>query len=240
VKSVNLLKNFSLQAQDGELGKVRDVYFDDRQWAIRYLVVDTGNWLTGRTVLISPIAVQGLLENELKVDVNLTRAQVQNSPDVSTDEPLARQHEVQLSEYYNWPYYWDGTGVWGAGMFPYGITNVPMRAVPPSDKPIELAQSYPTQIEEIHLRSADEIIGYGIQATDGDIGHVEDFLFDDKNWTIQTLVADTAPLWFGKKVLVSLDRIERMDWTEKRVELALTREALKDLATFEPQTTFVV
>ena len=63
-----------------------------------------------------------------------------------------------------------------------------------------------------HLRSSAAVTGYHIQATDGDIGHVEDFLLDDRSWTIRFMVVDTTNWWAGEKVLIAPAWIERVDW----------------------------
>src|SRR4051812_33505083 len=107
-------RNFKIHARDGTLGRVEDFLLDDENWVVRYCVVRTGAWLFGRSLLISPAAVSRIDWNAHEVFVNLTQEQVKNSPDIDTNLPVGRQHEIELLSYYNWPYYWSGVGVWGA------------------------------------------------------------------------------------------------------------------------------
>ena len=121
LNSVNHLKNFVLLATDGDIGRVKDLYFDDDAWTIRYFVVDTGSWLESRKVLISPISLQPPKWPDRSLPVSITRAQIKNSPSFDTDEPVSRQNEEQFMGHYGYPYYWDGHGIWGEGLYPYTL-----------------------------------------------------------------------------------------------------------------------
>src|SRR5438874_10099462 len=112
------LKGHRLAALDGEIGKVHDFYFDDRSWPVRYLVADTGYWLPGRLVLISPFALKGFDEREQRLNVTLTKQQIEDSPPITADEPLSRQYERKYYQYYGWPAYWAGPALWGPGPYP--------------------------------------------------------------------------------------------------------------------------
>jgi len=174
----------SIAAIDGDIGSIRDLYFDDITWTIRYLVVDTGSWLPGRQVLISPLSVRGERQGD-KVPVNLSREQVKNSPPIDADKPVDRQLEEALARYYNQQYYWDGPYRWGLlaypGMGPMPIPTPVVEEMAANDRP----EGDP------YLRSARDVTGYYIAALDGDIGHVGDFLIDDRAWAIRYLVVDT-------------------------------------------------
>ena len=102
------LNDYKLGARDGEIGKVKEFYFDDQSWAVRYLVTDTGGWLSGRRVLISPYALGPARKNDEIIPVDLTRKQIENSPSLLTDKPVSRQYEMQYYPYYGWPGYWGG------------------------------------------------------------------------------------------------------------------------------------
>src|SRR5262245_39640155 len=214
LRSVSTLKGTTIAATDGEIGSVQDVYFDDVSWTIRYLVVDTGVWLPGRQVLISPRAIHpGTSDNG--VPVALTRHQVENSPSIDVDMPVNRLYEEEYSRYYGYPYYWTGPQRWGATPYPGVNPNQPSGAVRdamPSDG-------------DPHLRSARDVMDYYIEATDGDIGHVEDFLVDDQAWAIRYLVVDTRNWWPGKKVVISPEWIKRVSWRDSRVYVDMTRDA---------------
>jgi len=220
LRSVNDLKGLSLRATDGEIGSVDQFYFDDETWTIRYLVVDAGSWLVGRMVLISPISLGNVDWAAKLLEVTLTRKQVENSPNIDTHKPVSRQHEAEFLGYYGYPFYWGGTDLWGPVLHPADLSERTATAE---------ARSVPKQ-ESIdrHLRSTNEVNGYYIQAVDGEIGHVEDFLVDEETWSIRYMVVDTQNWWPGKKVLVSPQWIESISWKESKVHVDLSRETIKD------------
>jgi hypothetical protein len=209
------LKGYKLNSLDGEIGKVNEFYFDDHYWTVRYLVADTGDWLTGRQVLISPYAL-GFVNNEgqyLKVD--LTKKQIEDSPSLNTDKPVSRQFEDTYYRYYGWPAYWGSGYMWGT--YPYIERD--------RDKWKKSNQG--GKAWDSLLRSTHDVDGHHIQAVDGEIGHVEDFFVDDETWAIRYLIVDTRNWWPGKKVLVSPKWIERVSWNESKVFVNLTRESIR-------------
>ncbi len=209
------LKGYKLESLNGEIGRVKEFYFDDRHWAIRYLVADTGNWLTGRQVLISPYALVSVVKEQHHIEVNLTKKQIEDSPSLNSDQPVSRQFEESYYGYYAWPKYWDGPYMWGAN--PYLIRD--------SEK--QRGTNQGTKAWDPHLRSTHAVRGYHIQATDGEIGHVDDFIIDDETWAIRYLIIDTQDWWPGKKVLVSPQWIERVSWTESKVFVNLSLEGIR-------------
>ncbi|WP_373498744.1 PRC-barrel domain-containing protein [Desulfococcus sp.] len=221
---ISRLVGCTIRASDGDLGKVDEFYFDDETWTIRYIVAETGSWFVGRKVLISPVAF-GKPELESRtIPVNLTRSQVRDSPDIDTEKPVYRQHEAQLHEYYQWP--WRG-GYGGT----FGTTPLPLS----DDEALaEQEASAPESRDDTHLRSSRQVTGYHIHAADGEIGHVEDFMVDDENWTIRFLVVDTANWLPGKKVLLSPQWIKRVEWADSSVHFNLTRESVKNSREFDP------
>ncbi len=226
-----------IHATDGGIGSVRQFYFDDEAWAIRYLVVDTGKWLIGRHVLISPISL-GKTEWDAGVfNVSLTKDQIEHSPDIDTEKPVSRQHEADYLDYYGYPYYWYGGGLWGPRAYPAELgMGFPVRAGIATGDRQSVAKSQGTSAKDQgdpHLRSTKEVIGYYIQAQDGDIGHVEDFIIDDETWQIRYIVVDTVNWWPGKKVLVSPQWIERLDWAQSKVYVDLRRETIKSAPEFD-------
>jgi hypothetical protein len=211
------LKGLKLHAQDGDLGTVADCYFDDETWTIRYLTVETGGWLGGRPVLISPISVIEADWNAQRLEVALTMKQVENSPNIDTHKPVSRQHEAVYFGYYGYPYYWAG---------PYNPALYPAGASGPINAPIE-GRGGMTGLTDTHLRSIDAVTGYYLEATDGEIGHVNGFLLDDKRWAIRYMEVATRNWWPGKKVLVSPRWIQRVSWTESKVFIRLTRDVIQ-------------
>lgn len=209
------VKGYRLEGYDGEVGKVMEFYFDDRHWTIRYLVADTGRWLTDRQVLISPYALVDISRAERHITVNLTKKQIEESPPLSSDKPVSRQFEEEYYGYYEWPMYWAGPFMWGA--YPYIVRNGnTLRESTPDEAP-----------GDPHLRSTQEVSGYSIHATDGDFGYVEDFIIDDETWAIRYLVVDTKNGWPGRKVLVSPQWIQRVSWSETKVFVNLPRDIIK-------------
>ncbi|MCC6823172.1 MAG: PRC-barrel domain-containing protein [Verrucomicrobia subdivision 3 bacterium] len=209
------LKGYKMDSLDGEFGEVKEFYFDDRYWTIRYLVAHTGGWLTGRQVLISPYALVAAIKAEQHIAVDLTKKQIEDSPSLNSDKPVSRQFEEAYYGYYGWPMYWNGPYMWGT--YPY-IAR---------DRKSWKTSAQGEKAWDPHLRSTDAVSGYEIQALDGEIGHVEDFVIDDETWAIRYLVVATRNWWPGKKVLVSPQWIERVSWSESKVFVNLSREAIK-------------
>ncbi|MDP9310826.1 MAG: PRC-barrel domain-containing protein [Chloroflexota bacterium] len=240
--SIHEMKGYTICARDGEIGTVDRFLFDDQHWTIRYMIVDTGGWLSGRRVLISPISIRTSSWDKQLIDVGLTKQQVEHSPGIHTDEPVSRQKEAELAQYYGYAPYWGGAGVWGAGLYPapllYAYPTRPAAMAPPAVPARPTAeQEFGTQERgDPHLRSTEEVIGYTIQARDGDIGQVDDFLVDDETWTLRYMVVDAGSWWSGKKVLVAPEWIGTISWERSSVVVDLTREMIKGAPVFDPYT----
>jgi hypothetical protein len=222
LRPLSALKRFAIHAVDGEIGSVVDSYLDDRQWVVRYLVVDTRRWLPGRKVLISPFSIRGIDWRNEAVNVTITRDQVKASPSVDTDRPVSRQHEVDFLDYYGYPHYWGGGMLWGISASP---------AIPaPTDEAREEREQQQQSggHGDPHLRSAKYVTGYHIEARDGMIGHVEDFLFDEQTWAVRFLVVDTRNWLPGRRVLLATEWIDEVNWDKATVRLPLTRDAIRE------------
>jgi sporulation protein YlmC with PRC-barrel domain len=218
------LIGYKLDGIDGEIGKVIEFYFDARHWTIRYLVADTGNWLTGRQVLISPYALVAVNNEERKIVIELTRKQIEDSPSLDSDKPVSRQFEGAYYGYYGWPVYWSGTYMWGD--YPNIVRDREKWKPTAGDE-----KSW-----DPNLRSTAHVSGYAIHATDGEIGHVEDFLIDDKTWAIRYLIVDTKNWRKGQKVIVSTKWIESVSWSESTVFVNLSRESIKQSPEFTEES----
>ena len=224
--NVKDLKGYAIGATDGDIGKLDDFYFDDEFWTIRYLVAETGNWLLNRKVLISPFALGKADLSRERLNVTLTKKQVEESPSIDTDKPVSRQHEAAYSDYYRYPYYWGGPYLWGPMTYP--------RLSDAAQRRNEEARAEREEANDLHLRSANKVTGYHIEATDGDIGHVEDFIIDGETWEIRYIVVDTQNWWPGKKVLVAPQWIGRVSWNDSKVYVDLSRETIKNGPEFHP------
>jgi PRC-barrel domain protein len=230
LNKANTLQTYTLQSLDGAIGEVKDFYFDDCHWTVRYLVAETGNWLTGRQVLISPHALRAVNKKEQKIVVELTKKQIEDSPSLNTDKPVSRQFEDSYHRYYGWPlYYWGGPFMWGPSRYPEGNLVVDHH-----NKEPESAQGKKSW--DPHLRSTGDVHGYHVQATDGEIGHLEDFIIDDKTWAIRYLIIDTRNWLPGKRILISPKWIERVSWSESKVFVNVTREVIKHAPAYTDQS----
>jgi hypothetical protein len=223
LQSVKQLYGSLLESSDGDLGQVRDFYFDDEDWAVRYVVADTGTWLTSRQVLLSPHAFRDLRPVGKVLCVNLTRKQIEDSPSIELHKPVSRQYEEAYHRYYGWPYYWEGDGLWG-GMRGFPVLGTPPGFVP--GQPVTPA-SVLNERADAHLRSTQAVNGYHLQATDGIIGHVCDFLMDDKSWAISGLVIKTGHRFTGKEVQLDASDVERISYEESTVFVKLTKAAVE-------------
>jgi hypothetical protein len=228
LEAISSLKGYAIEASDGSIGAVDDFLFDDQTWKIRWLVVDTGTWLTGRQVLVHPSAIKRADDEGRAFAVRLTKAQVEQSPDILQDQPVSRQMQSQLYDYYGWDPIWGG---------PAGAMAAPL-STPPYlglDFTREAAKVDAAAHEgDPHLRSIAEVTGYRIHATDGEIGHVENFFIHSTAWGIAYLMVDTRNWWPGKHVLMSPRAVKEIDWSERHIRLNVTRDKVKASPPWDP------
>jgi uncharacterized protein YwbE len=215
LEKARTLSGYKLRSLDGDIGKVKEFYFDDHHWTIRYLVVDTGDWLADRLVLVSPHSLGEVNKEQRYIAVDLTKKQIEGSPSWNSDKPVSRQLEEDFYGYYGWPAYWSGAFMWG----PYSYI--------PREREESSKVNSGGRAWDPHLRSSSTVHGYTIQAKDGEIGHIADFVVDDETWSIRYMIVDTQNWWPGKKVLVSPRWIERVSWAESKVFVNLLRETIK-------------
>jgi sporulation protein YlmC with PRC-barrel domain len=226
LRNVNSLIGNLMEATDGEMGKVEDFYFDDQAWIVVYLIVKTGNWLSGRKVLISPYVLINGTDLPGTFPVNLTKQQIKDSPDIDTDLPVSRQHEIALHQYYPWQSYW-GTGFYEGGI--WGIVTPP---------PVDGSLPVKAAGGDLHLRSTHAISGYHIETTDGELGHLIDFVIDDETWHIEYLVIEMHSWLTGKKVLIARKHIKEIRWATSKILVDVTRFTLEKRPPFDESTLF--
>jgi hypothetical protein len=229
------INGYAIAASDGRIGAVSDFLFDDASWLIRWLVVDTGNWLSRRKVLLPPSVLGRLDAKEQECSVTLTKQQIKDSPDIDTDRPVSRQMETSVYDYYGWSPYW-GSGFYmgGYGYMPGSGMASPYLGARRRDD--EVAEEQASR-DDVHLRSVEAVTGYHIHATDGEIGHVEDFLIEDADWSIRYLLVDTKNWRPGKKVLISPRSVQDIDWTDRLVSLGVDRQKVKGSPAYDPAIT---
>jgi uncharacterized protein YrrD len=229
------LHGMTLAATDGEIGKVKDVYFDDVSWGIRYLIVDTGGWLAGRKVLISPRSVRSVDWNDEKIHVVLTQQQVKDSPDIDTDQPVSRQEETEFYAYYGYPVYWGGGYLWG----PYPILYGEQAGASIAAAELAMRDKHKIETADHHLRSAKEVTGYHVHAKEDPIGHVEEFLVDDEAWALRYMVVNTAKWWAGRHVIVRPQWVTNVEWSDSVVTLGIDRASVEASPEYDPAITLL-
>jgi hypothetical protein len=222
------LKGYILKAKDGEFGKVKDFYFDDKFWTVRYIIVDTGNWLRSWQVLISPYFIISVDHLSAKIIVDLTKAEIAGSPPLESDKPVSRQYERNYFSYYGAPLYWGGPFIWGqTGYLAHNrlewekFTHVEKEGWDPN------------------LRSYGEVTGYSIKVLDDEIGAVSDFAIDDEIWSVRYMIVDTGNIMKGKKVLVSPDWINKVSWEEAKVNFNLPKKVISNAPEYNPDEIFI-
>jgi hypothetical protein len=222
LRSIKQVYGDKLGAVDGDIGHVKDFYFDDRSWVMRYLVADPGSWLSGRQVLLSPQAFVSLDWTGKLILLNLTRKQIEESPSIESHKPVSRQYEEEYHRYYGWPYYWEGSGLWG-------MSGFPLLELPPAALPREPASaSGPTpENADAHLRSTQAVNGYHIQASDGMIGHICDFMMDAQTWAICQLVVKIGHRFSGHEVQIPTSQVDRISYEKSTVYVNLTTKAVE-------------
>jgi uncharacterized protein YrrD len=224
LRKLTELRGLAVIAQEDEVGTVSDFLLDDQTKAVRYLVLRTGTWLTERKLLITPISISEVNWLDEEMHLSLTREQVCNSPEIDFTVAISRNIETAFLDYYGYPYYWSGPHLWGTAELPERLA-----------KSKEVATSYSSAHSEdgTHTRSATEITGHQLIATDGEIGRVEDFIVEDESWAIRYLLVNTGNWLSGKSVVVPPQWIERIDWAGAKVYVELTQEAVRNCPEYD-------
>jgi hypothetical protein len=249
--NASTINGYTIAASDGKIGTIRDLLFDDTSWLVRWLVVDTGNWLSGRKVLLPCSALGCLDAKEDQCSIKLTTQQIKDSPDIDTDRPVSRQMETSVYGHYGYSPSWNsdygymgGMGYMGGYMGTYvggysymGGMGGAMLISPESRRREEEIADAQRNRDDVHLRSVEAVIGYHIHASDGEIGHTKDFLIEDADWSIRYLVVDTKNWWPGKKVLISPRSIKEINWSAQLVNIDVDRQKVKDSPAFDASLT---
>ncbi len=238
------LEGFTIGATDGNIGKVKDFYFDDETWVIRYLIVETGDWLLSRKVLIAPIAIHDPDWEGKILPVSITLDQVKKSPDIDTEKPVSRQHEMQYLGYYGYPYYWDGIGMFSDFVTPSLV--VPKNTSTTEDRVFRKRKSVSHEQknqayhrdDDPHLRSCETAASYHIHASDGEIGHVHGYLVDENSWAIRYIIVDTTNWWLGHQVLIAPEWFHDIDWEAEKVSVDLTRASVQTAPVYDENVKF--
>jgi hypothetical protein len=223
LRSLKSILGYIIRATDGDIGEMHDFLFDDHTWKIRYGVVGTGGWLLGRKVLLSPMSFKQPDWESQGIQVDLSKERVRSSPDIDTDMPVSRQQRTLLDGYYGW-----SAAAAAGGLAPVAFAPSPI----PEAEQEELAALQ--EHADPHLRSAKEVTGYHIQASDGEIGHIDDFILEDEQWRVVFLVVDTKNWLPGRKVLISPRWAKQVNWESRTVEVDLTQDSVKNSPRYDP------
>lgn len=226
LRNIKEMEKFKIDASDGTIGDLKDCYFDDDSWVVRYLVVDAGSWLSSNKVLVSPYSIREVDWEGKSILARVTKDQIKHSPSIDTELPVSRQYERDYLGYYNYPYYW------GGGAYLWGMSDYP-EIVSDSDYAAARRNAQDRVTEDPHLRSCNAVHGYHVHATDGEIGHVQGYLVDPRSWAIRYVIVNTSNWWMGHSVLISPEWIDRVSWDEQTVTIDWTRQAVKDAPIYD-------
>jgi hypothetical protein len=246
---LSALKECAVKASDGRIGTVKDFLFDEKTWRVRWMVVHPKSQ-PGRKVLIHPRAIAPLdvsppssgglglmgMGPKLTLCVRLTRAQIEASPDVREDEPVSRQIESRIHDFYGWEAYWSAADQYqNMSTIAAGPPRPPPYLAEPAIREPANAETLPPSADgDPHLRSVNEVNGYHVHATDGDIGHIEHLLADDEKWDIHYFVIDTRNWWPGKHVLLAPYAVQSIDWSDRHILLNVTRDQVRSSPPWDP------
>lgn len=236
-------KGFKIYAtNEDKVGKLKDFYFDDEKWAIRYLVIDTDpSWLFDDLVLISPYSVSGIAWEKKEIFVNLESDRIRKAPSVDRAKPVSRRFEEKYSDYYGWPYYWtEGGKLWPGGIYPATYAASLLTGNIPGPPDLNRSATYPTneQIRATHLQSMNEVLGYKVHAQDDTFGQVEDFVLEEESWALRDLLIETHRFLPSKSVLLATSMLTDIRWSEKAIFTGLTKDAIEQLPAFEKERLF--
>jgi len=225
------LKGYTIDATDGRIGTVTDLLFDDLTWKLRWVVVDTGTWLSTRKVLVHPSAIDHTDYDREALSVALSKHQIEASPSILQDQPVSQRMESSLYDYYGWDPYWGGS-YFGGGAIASPLSPPPYFGTSALREEGDVAML--DDGGDPHLRSIKAVNGYHIHATDGEIGHLENVLIDDKTWGVRYLIVDTRNWWPGKHVLVSPYAVQKVSWDDRLISVDVTREQVKLSPPWDP------
>ncbi len=231
LQSISDMRGYGINSTTGRVGHVEDFLFDDKQWAIRYLIVDTAPLFFGRKVLISPYSITEISQDIGFVTLSISKDDIKNSPAIDTARPISRQQEMQLNQHYKWPSYWKESGLWNLANSPHAAVSAmeveTARAAesPPEDMHVET-------MSDPHLRSTSEVLTYEIVGTDERIGKANDFVVSENDWALRYITVDAGARLLGKKVLIAVDWIESVDWRESLIHTELSQSLVASAPQF--------
>lgn len=229
LRQIKELGTYRLHATDGDIGHLEQFYFDDRDWKIRYFVMDIGTWLHGKKVLMSPSAIVGVDAPTKTINAAFTKQQVQESDDVGMHKPEGLEQPHDYSLFVGWPPYYDGL----SALNDSDRGPVPDRA--PDPEKGKTSEHSMLQPYDEHLRSSKMVSRYHVMALDGEIGQIKDGIVDDQTWAIEYVVSTVRNWRSSKKVLLPTEWILWVSAAESNVYVSLTRNNIATAPAFDPE-----
>ncbi|MFP4377388.1 MAG: PRC-barrel domain-containing protein [Spirochaetales bacterium] len=217
------IEGAKVHATDGSIGKVRTFLFDDEKWVVRYVVTKHGFWVFGNDVLISPLSVDGTVDEGQAIRVKLTKDQIKNAPTADHRKPISRRKEEEFYRYHQLPIYWGGAGLWGTAM-------TPMEAGTVTYKPSAyMDEESSVENEDYHIRSTQEVIGYDVQAAGEKVGKVGGFVIEGSNWAVRYIRIEAKDTIGGGNLYVSPHWVDDISWIEADLKLDIGADRLMDV-----------
>jgi sporulation protein YlmC with PRC-barrel domain len=256
LRSLESIRGHSISATDGEVGSVSDFVLDGGTWKVRYLVVNTGSWLSERLVLLPPDVTIASDWNRNRVDVALTREQVKNSPGIEGHETASQKAEAESSGHHGWSHVFSVRG----GAAPAARPVPPFGAMPSRVLESEVPSAGRTSLEDVPrtdsgtlpdekatdkrdeprdedaLYSYRELTKYEASAEDGVVGKVVDVVVDDRAWDARYLVIVTGGWLRGRTVVVAPQWVRFVNWRGKDIRLDVTRGEVEGSPVFDPES----
>jgi hypothetical protein len=225
LRSLKDLQNYKIHAKDGDLGSVHSFLFDDLSWSLKYLVVDTGKWLPGKKVLISPFDIDDLLWKDKIMNLRLKIDDIENSPSINDKQPVYLQMQEQKRKKLS-----------STTIIPAVGTPIPTYVTLNEDLQLnEITKHAEKNNINTHLRSSLEVMGYHMNATDGEIGYLDDIIIEDNlTWKIHYIIIYIGNWLTGKKVIVSPNWIDNIHWENKLIDIDLTKEKVEESPEYNP------
>jgi uncharacterized protein YrrD len=231
--TLNDLEGFAIQAIDGNIGKIKDFYFDDRRWVIRHLVVEIGSLLESHKVLLSPVHIKHLNREDKTILVDLSVDDIKTSPHIDTDRPVSQQYEIDYLSYYGYAFYWGTNSLWDSNSDPKALTATGEN--PKAAETFAAIDTVRRMHGDRHLRSCNEIVNYHIQASDGEIGHLQGMMIDEDTWAIRYFIANTSNWWLGHQVLIDPQEVQDISWGNAKIYVNMTQQQIQSAPMFDPE-----
>jgi uncharacterized protein YrrD len=228
------LRNLHVDALDGYFGKIDEFYFEEKSWAVRYIIIIYG-FLHHVRKMISPSVIENMSTERIAVKLNIE--QIKNSPDIDTQKPVSRELEEKIHKYYGWPNYWTYppyTNTYGTALYPgFGLSYpYSMPLYRDRDKIHEEMNKDIKNIQS-NLRSTKELIGYSAKSRNQYIGRIKDYLVDDKSWALRYTIIDTDSFLSGKKIIIASHWAIDIDWFSKTIFFDIDEQVIKNGPSYE-------